>query len=117
MSALTPLDKPNRRTVEALLHSLLSYHEYDVSCPLHAIYREAEQATDALEKLLLDNPKLKALKRKEQAAYSAYYAKRNRVREEAKRVRDLYQARGLTKYVLSELNALVNKIHSKEKPK
>lgn len=106
---INPIDKPTRRTIETLFRDMLRDYYRDDADPLHTKYRQCVEEEDVLEKKLLDNPKLKALKRKREKAYSEYYTAKTKLKQEVQRVQQLYLAKGLTKEVLEAIDKLVSK--------
>lgn len=102
----TPLDQPTRRTIEALFRELLQ-RKNDPDNPLDAKYDELRRQYDDLEEKLLDNPKLKRLKRLRNQAYGVSYRKNREFMEKVKALRNQYFAHGITKKLLNELDQLI----------
>lgn len=101
-----PLDKPNRRTVEQLFRELLtsSLRERD---ELEAEYDKARDLERALEEHLLDNKRLKLLRKRRERAYVRLENKRRRIKDAVRPVKDLYLANGLTESVLAKINRML----------
>ena len=104
MAKPTPIDKPNRRTVEMLFCDLLRREDND---PLYAAYDKARCEVDSLKEKLLDNKRLKILKRRLEAAHSKWWDYRHSIGREVTRVKRLYLAKGLTPEVRKEIDKLL----------
>ena len=99
---IPPLDKPNRRTIEVLLRELLGWDCCD-GHPLELASKAAGKAADEFQEHLLDNPKLKRLKLAADKARWAYDKLRDETRRDAKALRELYLAKGITKEFKAKL--------------
>jgi hypothetical protein len=104
MSKPIPLDKPTRRTVEAL------FRELDRRCYDDADYREYQrlyEEREALAKKLLNVPAMKKLEARRDAAHQRSQARSARIASKLLAVRQKYLAEGLTPPVQREIRALV----------
>ena len=76
----------------------------------HTAYDKAQAEHDALEEKLLENRKLKALKKKCNALRYTIDRRKELHQKELNKVRNRYLANGLTPAVLKSLNILLDKV-------
>jgi hypothetical protein len=107
------LGKPNRRMIEMLFRDLLrsNHGGYDGadSDPLWVKFRRLDDAAEALEQKLLNNPKLRKLQKAAQLARSAALAKDRERTSEVRTLHQRYLANGVSPQLIKDLNALLNK--------
>ena len=100
-----PIDKPTRRTIEALFRELQDEGGRELQNRANEAYRELQ----ALEARLLKNPAYLRLYKRYDALHRRASDQRDKIRAEVRRVRLLYQAKGLTPEVQKEIDKLVTK--------
>lgn len=109
--AETDLQKPNRRTVEALFNDLSGYHAMQDAMADHD---KLQEELKAMEAELLDVPAYRALKRKVDRAYQKGRNHITSCKEKVAKVKRRYLAEGLTPSVMDEIKKLVANINGKK---
>jgi hypothetical protein len=106
------MDRPNRRTIENLFSDLLRNRLLEEHSSLHEEYKQLQREEDALEEYLLDNPKLKRIKKRRSEAWDKWYRFEREYRKRAVELKMEYQVKGLTPDVQSKMLKFIEDIKS-----
>jgi hypothetical protein len=112
MSKPTPINKPTRTSINALLSELVrTYAErwWESAC-------KVTEEADALEKKLTDVPELKRLRKQAKALRAEHREQSKIMTQKVLKVRRLFQANGLTPAVQRAIDELVEEANKDASP-